>query len=416
MENYSNNTTSEQISMLLDGELDAMQEDQLFRDIADNPEYQREMQQNISIKEAVKKDTEAFSPPADLTSSLFDKLGYANPYGAPKAMPWANFFRKTAAPALVGLLAITSTALIVNNLKSDDNIQLKKVVPIVTSIEDTKSKDNLVSDNAENVTEMNIVSNSDGSNINVKDDNEITSSDNLTNSQTAVVPNQEDKTEDLANPANKNVNIKDNVNDENEINVPNIIFPSANINACLSMNDNTASSMFDSYGRYKVNYPTNDVNNWSLGLRGTLAPTMNMSNELNANTNNFNTFIAGIYRNTSENFQLGIEFGNETFNRYSTDVTDQRIVTNDQVRWFGFAARHNMNYLTFSEIAPFAQVTMGSGTGGQIGRLMVGFDRELFNNFNLNVSYEAGLFFYSVQNVSYTSNKHGLTLGLNYKF
>lgn len=72
-------TASEKLTLMLDGELDPLQEQELMAEIEANPELQEEMDQLISIREAIITDTEAFTPPAAVTSSVFSSIGYMAP-------------------------------------------------------------------------------------------------------------------------------------------------------------------------------------------------------------------------------------------------------------------------------------------------------------------------------------------------
>jgi len=103
MNQYNEHTYSELLSQLLDGELDSSMESDFYREFGSNPELQAELEQNIMIKEAIKGDTEAFTPPAALTSSVFNKLGYSYPYSQPKAFLWGDFFKRAAVPAMIGI-------------------------------------------------------------------------------------------------------------------------------------------------------------------------------------------------------------------------------------------------------------------------------------------------------------------------
>lgn len=69
--------TSDSIFEFIDGSLDSSQEQELFNEMANQPELRSELRQYIAIGEAVRADREAFIPPADVERSLMAGLGIA---------------------------------------------------------------------------------------------------------------------------------------------------------------------------------------------------------------------------------------------------------------------------------------------------------------------------------------------------
>lgn len=92
---------SELILEYIDGTLDGDAEQQLFDELARQPELRSEMRQFIVIGEAVRADREAFLPPRDLENALMAGLGLAPLPGSSisGAAPVAS------APVATGLLA-----------------------------------------------------------------------------------------------------------------------------------------------------------------------------------------------------------------------------------------------------------------------------------------------------------------------
>jgi hypothetical protein len=104
MNKFENQNASELLTQLLDGELEQAQEEQLFTEMSSNTELQEQLSDTLAIRESIKKDSEAFSPPVTAVNGVFGSLGYAPPY--PAALPgqkpfWAAFFRRAAVPAAV---------------------------------------------------------------------------------------------------------------------------------------------------------------------------------------------------------------------------------------------------------------------------------------------------------------------------
>lgn len=68
---------SDSIFEFIDGSLDSAQEQELFDEMAQQPELRAELRQHIAIGEAVRADREAFVPPADVERALMAGLGLA---------------------------------------------------------------------------------------------------------------------------------------------------------------------------------------------------------------------------------------------------------------------------------------------------------------------------------------------------
>jgi hypothetical protein len=79
MSDFTAETSSEKLVLLLDGELSPTQEVPLYADLAGNDELRSELRELISIKNTVKNDHDAFLPPLAVTSGVFNSLGYSIP-------------------------------------------------------------------------------------------------------------------------------------------------------------------------------------------------------------------------------------------------------------------------------------------------------------------------------------------------
>ncbi len=73
-------TPSEQLIQFLDGELPIEQEQNLFDEMALNPDLRSEMRDGLAVRSAIAKDVEAFTPTPDQTRAVFAGLGLSPPY------------------------------------------------------------------------------------------------------------------------------------------------------------------------------------------------------------------------------------------------------------------------------------------------------------------------------------------------
>lgn len=74
---------SQQLLAFLDGELDGVHEEALFRRLATQADLRTEMQDHLAIRKAVQHDAVAFAPPASATAAIFAGLGFTIPPLAP---------------------------------------------------------------------------------------------------------------------------------------------------------------------------------------------------------------------------------------------------------------------------------------------------------------------------------------------
>ena len=107
MNNLTGNSASEKLILYLDGELDPIQEQELFDQLAADAELQSEMNELISIRETVSNDAEAFTPPLEATQAVFNSVGISNPSSNVVSMPWFTKFGKPVAAALIASLVTT---------------------------------------------------------------------------------------------------------------------------------------------------------------------------------------------------------------------------------------------------------------------------------------------------------------------
>jgi hypothetical protein len=159
-------TSSEKLTLLLDGELDPGQEEALMAEIDNSPELQEEMDQLLSIREALVKDTEAFTPPAAVTSSVFSAIGYMAPASAGGTAAGtaavAPFVQSIVVPVITALLISGGTLIFTSNytdslFRVDDQSTELSNTPIEDQISDTDelSDDSIV--DAQNANNQNNV-------------------------------------------------------------------------------------------------------------------------------------------------------------------------------------------------------------------------------------------------------------------
>jgi len=108
MKEFTNESPSELLTQLMDNELDQASEASLYDALGSSAELQEELKHHLAVREAVKMDYEAFTPPADAVKSIFMNLGYTPPpaatHGIIRKSPLALWFlRRATVPFLIWL-------------------------------------------------------------------------------------------------------------------------------------------------------------------------------------------------------------------------------------------------------------------------------------------------------------------------
>jgi hypothetical protein len=400
MENFDNYTNSELLTMLLDGELDAANEAELFRSLADNPELQQQMEYQLAMKEAVKNDTEAFTPPIDTTTGLFNKLGYAVPAGIPAVSAfWNSIFNRravaTAALLLVGALSVTGIVL-TNN---DSDVASNRNISIV----DTESGNNL--DN----NELLAVNHVDNGNTSLTDKSKVP----VVKSSSAKVEKSENKVFSAKSESeNKEFNnIADPDFAKRNIYSAKIIFENPGLNY-------SKNSKYDILRSGIASTPYN-YSNIDIDRKNSVYIRSIFNSGSFPMDNGFNNIAIGWLRSWKQDFSFGVELGSQSISRLFTDDLSNQLVTESTNVLFGtLNLRYEANSINVAGITPFAQVRFGFGTdfnymaGGNLGLI---WSNETLP-FAVSSSYNLTNFQYNHLNNSYNFNTNDFNIGFHYKF
>lgn len=423
MDLNSKYSASELLTQLLDGELDSNTEQLLYDNLAQNPELQSEMKDMLSIRESIRKDTEAFTPPAELSKQVFSNLGFVQP--VPQS-PYRPLFKYS----VLALLLISFTTFVA--FQSDmifGNSSIESQAK--NSLENNEISNSLAKTSSQTTDNHSIVSN----NIPVVSSIETSTGKNLSN-KTALRRNSIIRANTLS----------DNNLDANGIFVTNEFsddfVPNSNIIAqnsgttnrveILSHNTNSKLVEFPASNQYAAfnnsfifarsisafdigSDRSNSKRSKTINLRGIYAVSQD---ENKLQTNVLNSFSASAFIQTgfAENLSLGVEFGREPYSQIF--LNSNAIDYNQQptVMWLGVGARYDFNEINLFGTTPFSQIIAGGSELGPIGRVLIGTSKYLSNNIGFNIGIESSLMLYKNQNKYYTSDKIGITGGILYKF
>lgn len=397
MDDYSKLSSSELLTRLLDGELDGAGETLLYSELAQNTELQTEMKDMLSIRRSIQRDTEAFTPPAELTSAVFSSLGFNSPI-APSPAPNRSYRWKYA---LLALLLISFPSYFAFDYFSGNT---------ANSISSHETSSEVLQNNKHNFNvESNLVSKERTANIisfesegiPVSKSSEIVSSDITPMS----VETQSINTEVAEATANDIFALyQSDFND-----VSRFVKPDNRYNyKHLRDNARLFNSLADDYS------PFGGERIKTLNLRGIYALS-SQENALQPAIYNSFTASAFITSGFMSNLSIGVEFGKEAF--------DQKFISNPNeyeqspnVMWLAISAKYEANDLSFMGTVPFAQVSAGGSELGPIFRTYVGLSHYLTQNLGINIGVDAAYLIYKNNNTYYTSDKMSVSGGLLYRF
>lgn len=410
MKDYINNTNSELLTQLLDGELNAMHEESLYAELGSSKELQEELRQQLLIRDAIGKDTEAFTPPAAAVTGLFDKLGYATPYAVPtgnsalKTPFWHTMFKRASVSiAVLALLTFGGYNLIgvFNNGDAD------------SAIADSNS----------------IVSESKQSNDAYQQVNEIKNADDIAATKNAkqiptvssyVVEKASDtkivateKTETVISPKTE---LLASNNSNSELLATNFADNKALVNPVYASNPNSSA--------FNMNLTMNPGLNNVEFTKSEFTKASNFTAYIKAmpmsSLDNSMPFAGGVRFETSEYFSFAIEVGQQSYSATVTSDNDDNILINkDMSVIFGaISIRYDLNQFEILNVHPYIQAGVGAGNFGKyMARYNIGAEIKPFDNgVSLMMGFEGSNLFYSTQNKSYDTRNSGLIFGISYKF
>lgn len=395
MKEFINETPSELLTQLIDNELDQSKEANLYDALSSSSELQDELRQHIKIREAIKKDTESFTPPAETVNSIFNNLGYLPPPPSgmgnlkKKTLPF-TFFKRVAVPALLLLIGTYAAYTVLDsdqeNIKSKHSIQNKinKNVPIA-----------ITEGSKEVIAENKISKNYSFSKAIKTNKNKIES----INSVEAANINQ------INNKAENIVSTSQELNSESTLKTQ-IDFSKPLQNSNFAIQSSFNARTFD---RLDFNYNILNQSRYALIAKSTI----------NSNSNIGLPFSIGFLFDITNEFRLGGEIGNQSFDVMVSSNDDTELI--HQTRngnWIAAFLRYDSKLIEFMNVQPFVQAGIGFGDYGNskwIVKYSAGFEYQLLNTgLGFVVGYENSDLHYSTIGNSYNSSSQGIILGVTY--
>ncbi|MCL5991015.1 MAG: hypothetical protein M1419_02815 [Bacteroidetes bacterium] len=459
---------SRMIHDYLDGELDQMQQDILFAELATNQDMRVDFSQQVKLQVVAQSDMAMITPPMEATNTIFASLGFSIPseeylknlVGDTVATSpitsikrfWVKYFALNV--ILLLMLLTTGTMLVMNpdilnfnggnkssiiqeqNVTNADNNNFSGMssIPIIRSIAGDQ-------DNSQNIADNGSVVRHSSRNPRVANDIFGTHSNSRNQSGNSANTVEFGNGTDLS--AN-NLSERHNIFSDNELisdasqdmNLTNSA--TRRVNSSMTTNSNVLVNPTQSKQDFYMNSGTLnflvnpfllvsvDNTNWTIQVRRLalnpaqsvdLSQTFDKKEEIKWNKN---LAISAMYK-TNPYWSFGFEIGWEAFNQVFKFVDEsgqsQSQRQSPQLMWYGATCRFIAPEFLWEDVLyPYGQFTAGGTSVGPLVRLQVGLMLQPTNLIRLNAGYESAGLFYKVNPNYYGSLNHGFTFGGSVNF
>lgn len=403
------------VSEFLDGTLDATSEERFFSLLSQESDLRNELKQQLAIKNAVRGDFKAFTPKADSTIQIFDKLGLILPITPIATVsPWNSALTKIGSAIKSGsAFVVTSAAsalltalLIFSFFDFDDNFESTKSLKTNNSerrnIEFTKlgvdnkvAKSESYADNSTAQIKERIIYKYIVKNDEAKNTDKLASGEFQDNSLSKNLRN-EDLLEHSVFVSSINQNIQEfdlatNSNKSNNFELPNLIY------------DNLLSSFTNNNNKdYTLEARSSDY--FSQRLQG-----VNPSSDLGL----LNSAISFMYSFDSE-LSVGLDYRREAFSQeFTGKEADNYFIYRQEPNFQTYSAfvKYSPESIRYEVFAPFALLNFGFNSAGPVGRGMIGLDVNFSDYYYLTAGLDYSAMVFSQTNAYFISSKIGLHIG-----
>lgn len=405
MSDYINKTPSELLTLLVDGELHDSDASLLFDSLSKSEELRRELLEHLKIRESIRNDVEAFTPPIEATRGVFEQLGIAtfaqgtsaNALNKGKFMP---LFLRLGLPLIAVLITSLITAKVISDHYEAKIAELKNNAPNISSIigdnqqENISQNSNLIADNTDLKPKFS----------NVK-----------TNSTVNQINHSSNEVVQISNESVAENEIKTNsYNDLKSITISNNYFDKSDKPSAIR--ENVSKNIF--FSQLDVN-----IKNYE-NFRGNSNYLMTFGGVLGKNINSqFNDFASGFnlgfYPIVSNDLRIGFIVGREPFGIELLNASNNQYENDPKspITWAGVAGRYEFStFILFNTLTPYSQATIGATEYGMLTKISAGLQIELLPNIETAIGAEYSLLRYKSQMQTHYNNKLGFTANLLFHF
>ena len=407
MEETIGNTPSEMLNLLVDGELETSQEVALYASLTENDELRNEMREILAIRESIRKDTEAFTPPRNSRKSVLAAVGLA-PGGVINAPItqvaiqtgfWGGFWGKILMPVASAVVATIITSLMFMNYykpgdKSAQTGNQMKNVPVVSSVGTSSNEIKSVNTNNNAVapparkTRNNLISNNNRiipvPDVIIVENNDMREPASVAYASLGT---------DLYRPAYLDYS--------NSVN---------NVIPVISV----SPKQFETISQWKK--PNLGITLMLRGIASRSFPTVELPSQSNPLLRNI---ALGGYVRLSDGLDVGFEIGQENFGLIYYDKTEGGIINKNPILgWVGLGIKGKItkpvDFLAGGK--PYLQVFAGGTELGPTGKILCGLEYSWDDGLGFIIGMEGGSLFYNANKKWYSTEKFGFNYGMLYSF
>lgn len=415
-------TAAEKITMLLDGELSHSEVGNVFFSVAQDEKLQQDFISELQIRKLMKPA--AVIPPDRLRMGIISTLGLGGSLGF-----WANFGEtsKLVASSKAFLMILATFAGAAGTflyMKNDMN--------------NAQNQTNFANQ-APAQNNMQSVSNANGSNSainqleNQSANNFSGNSSNRNNSHRNNLPPVSRSTEiepaqEAANTlpiaiAENNNNKPDNKTEKQVEPITQPTVTNAMQNSAMpqtatiqAMNQN---EIIPNMNLVKSRY-VNDDSRFMVTFRGFATQNSGNVNLAPESSPSINNVAIGTMYEFTKNFSAGFEFGQENFvQQFKATSTNSEIdlIQNKLAFWGGVNMSYKMDKISsLANLQPYGSLFLGGTNFGYITRQSLGLNYEINSQFAMFTGLEYTSLFSSYNAIWSTSQKYGMTYGIQLKF
>ncbi|MBI3259628.1 MAG: hypothetical protein HYZ54_09170 [Ignavibacteriae bacterium] len=133
--------------------------------------------------------------------------------------------------------------------------------------------------------------------------------------------------------------------------------------------------------------------------------------------NEFNNVAISIGYQINEDISIGVEGGRQSLHYYTFENgKNENATLHTSMDWAGAFYKQQFSGLTYSELTPYAQVTLGGTLSGPSGRLLTGFLWQPDSRISLSAGIEGSAFLYQKSADWYSLRALGFMYQVEVKF
>ncbi len=423
----------------LDGGVDSTQEAMLFDMLSKDSELRADFNKQMKLHLIAQQDMNHISPPAEATNELFGRLGFTVPdyldVPAPSiADKVTGYIKRYGVMALLLLLTSALSVVITtnyDNMFDSSNSQTMTAVnaennsvPVVSSFE-TESTNTLSENESQNGNSTNqLAGNMTSANNNQYSRNANRTGLNQQNNLDNVIDDNSSLYVGSLEDEVINTSVFDKIASWFD-SKPEHSFVTDDNSYLISRSTDPATISKIPFSPFSstISLPSavyNEDTKYEFGFKYISEASNNDYSHLAINSQFYdNVIISGMYH-FSDNHSVGIEMGWERFaqsftTNYYGEVTEQKQYPKRFLAGISYRFTYT-NLFGLEYVAPYSEIFTGGSSLGPIGKLNAGIRFTPINNISMNLGYEYGFLYYSVDNKTYNSEKQGFVYRISYNF